>query len=307
MLHAPCSMPHAPCPMPFRRKSIAMKYYLSLCLLIANISFTAAQESEIREVIHQMFEAMYDGDTATMRTCFTPGANLLTYTFDSKGHPRATGEDLNDFLRGVGIMGAADMEERLTGWQCLVDDGMASVWAPYEFYFEKQFNHCGVNSFQLIQVQSRWKITMITDSRRKVDCVSYDKEQMVIDSLINAWHHAAAIADQNAFFGCMATDAIYIGTDATERWTKDELQEWSKDYFETKSAWDFKPLSRNITIGPSEQIAWFDELLDTWMGTCRSSGILYKYDGQWKLMYYHLSVAIPNEKMEGYQILIGKN
>ena len=148
---------------------------------------------------------------------------------------------------------------------------------------------------------------MITDSRRKVDCVSSDKEIMVIDSLVNGWHQAAAIADEKVFFGLMDEEAIYIGTDATERWSRDELKEWSKAYFQKESAWDFKPLSRNTKIGPSSQMAWFDELLDTWMGTCRSTGIMSKKDGNWKMIYYHLSVAVPNEKMDAFKKLVGEN
>ena len=230
----------------------------------------------------------------------------MTYSFDSRGNPRAKGEALADFLRGVAIMGEADMEERLTGWQCLVDDGIASVWTPYEFYFEKKFSHCGVNSFQLMNVQGKWKITMITDTRRKTACLSDRDQIMTIDSLLNQWHHAAAVADEAAFFGGMTEEAIYIGTDATERWLRDELKEWSKEFFNRETAWAFKPLSRNTTIGPGGQIAWMDELLDTWMGTCRSTGILQRIDGEWKIIYYHLSVALPNDKMDGYRILIGK-
>jgi ketosteroid isomerase-like protein len=266
-----------------------------------------SQEAEIRAVIDKMFTAMYKADTAAMRPCFTPGATFMTYSFDSKGHPRAKGEALIDFFRGVGLMGEADMEERLIGWQCLIDDGIASVWTPYEFYFEGKFSHCGVNSFQLIKVQGIWKITMITDTRRKTSCPSDEQQVMVIDSLINRWHHAAAKADEEAFFGRMTEDGIYIGTDATERWLRDELKEWSKEYFKRETAWDFKPISRNVTIGPGGQIAWFDELLDTWMGTCRSTGIMERIDGEWKIIYYHLSVALPNDKMDGYRLLIGKN
>lgn len=284
-----------------------MRITISLLLTAISLTFSSAQELEIRSVIEKMFQSMYKADTATLRTCFTPGASFMTYSHDSKGNPRAKGEALADFLRGVAIMGPSDMEERLTGWQCLVDDGVASVWTPYEFYFEKKFSHCGVNSFQLIKVQGKWKITMISDTRRKGDCRTEIKAEAEIDSLINAWHYAAAIADENAFFGRMTADCIYIGTDATERWLRDELKEWSKKYFDRETAWDFKPLSRNITLGPGEQIAWFDELLDTWMGTCRSTGIMEWSEGEWKIIYYHLSIAVPNDKIDGYRLLIGKS
>jgi len=155
-------------------------------------------------------------------------------------------------------------------------------------------------------VQGIWKITMITDTRRKTACPSDQASIATIDSLVNLWHLAAAKADEDAFFGRMTEDCIYIGTDATERWLRDELREWSAAYFKKETAWNFKPLSRNVTIGPGGQMAWFDELLDTWMGTCRSTGIMQRFDGEWKIIYYHLSVAVPNDKMDGYRALIGK-
>lgn len=279
---------------------------LLLPIFLFSLTAASSQENLILATIDKMFHAMYAGDTSQMRTCFTPGAVLLTYSFDSKGNPKSKGEDLNQFLHGVGLMGAADMEERITNWQCLIDGGVASIWAPYEFYFEGKFSHCGINSFQMLQVQGAWKITMITDTRRSKDCPTDDPQKVRIDALLNQWHLAAAKADEDAFFGRMTSDAIYIGTDATERWKRDELKEWSKAYFQKETAWDFKPLSRNITIGPGGQIAWFDELLDTWMGTCRSTGILLLVEGDWKINYYHLSVALPNDKIDGYKLLIGK-
>ena len=264
------------------------------------------QEAELRQVIDHFFESMYKRDTVALRKAFVPGALLYTYSHDSKGNPRAKGETIVDFLRGVSMIGDAQMEERLTSWQFSIDEGVASVWTPYEFYFEGKFSHCGIDSWELMQVQGEWKITQLTDTRRKGNCISKDDEQKILDSLINQWHHAAAVADEDAFFGFMTKEAIYIGTDSTERWFRDELKEWSKVYFDKKSAWDFTPISRNINFNPAMDMAWFDELLDTWMGVCRSTGVLEKKDGQWKLIHYQLSLTLPNDKLEDFKKLIGK-
>lgn len=55
-------------------------------------------------------------------------------------------------------------------------------------------------------------------------------DEATIDSLINNWHLAAAEAD-TAFFNFLDPDAIYIGTDAGERWTKEEFISFAKPYF----------------------------------------------------------------------------
>lgn len=280
------------------------KHILSLVFAFLAVA-SNAQEKEIKARVDKMFQAMYDVDTAALRKCFIPAAQLMTFSHDAHGNPRAKAETIGDFIRGVALVGDDEFEERLTGWQCLIDDGIASVWTPYEFYFEGKFSHCGVNSFQFIKVQGDWKISMITDTRRKTNCPGDDREVMIIDSIMNEWHHAAAVADEESFFGRMTEDGIYIGTDPTERWLRDELAHWSKKYFDRESAWKFTPMSRNIKMGSVGQIAWIDELLDTWMGTCRSTGILVLKDGEWKIIHYHLSIAVPNDKVDAYKVLIG--
>ena len=281
------------------------KIACSLLVLLVSVVTANAQEAQVRARIEAMFNAMYARDTTALRACFVPAASLYTYSYDSKGHPRSKGESITDFIRGVALIGEANMEERLMSWQILIDEGMASVWTPYEFYFENKFSHCGIDSWEMIRVHGEWKISQLTDTRRKDNCTTEDDERKKIDSLINLWHRAAATADEDAFFGFMTKEAIYIGTDSTERWRRDELREWSKVYFDKNSAWDFTPLSRNITFG-SPDIAWFDELLDTWMGVCRSTGVLEKIEGEWKLVHYQLSLTLPNDKLDDFRKLIGK-
>ena len=43
------------------------------------------------------------------------------------------------------------------------------------------------------------------------------KNNAVIDKLMTEWHHAAAIADFDAYFGALHENSIYMGTDATEK------------------------------------------------------------------------------------------
>lgn len=127
-----------------------------------------------------------------------------------------------------------------------------------------------------------------------------NNESFLVDSLMNVWHNAAAIADANTFFGFMDADCIYIGTDASEKWKRDELKKWSEKAFQRKSAWDFKTINREIYFSKNGQTAWFDEQLNTWMGVCQASGILEKNDGKWLLKHYQLSVTIANEKIKSF-------
>ncbi|WP_232734670.1 nuclear transport factor 2 family protein [Polaribacter sp. ALD11] len=112
------------------------------------------------------------------------------------------------------------------------------------------------------------------------------------------WHQAAADADFKEYFGLMDNTAVYIGTAAEEIWTKEQFASFSKPYFDKGKAWDFKTLECTVSVNEYGSFVWFDELLVTWMGTCRGSGVLEKKEGSWKIKQYVLSVPIPNEDIQ---------
>ena len=119
-----------------------------------------------------------------------------------------------------------------------------------------------------------------------------------VNVVLDDWHKAASEANYEDYFGKMDSVSVFIGTDATENWTKKEFSNFSKPYFDKGKAWSFKALERNIYVNEAKNFVWFDELLDTWMGTCRGSGVLEKKDNVWKIKHYVLSVAIPNDNVQ---------
>lgn len=118
-----------------------------------------------------------------------------------------------------------------------------------------------------------------------------------VHETLDDWHKAAAEADFEEYFGRMTDDAIFIGTDATENWSFGAFKSFAKPYFDQGRAWSFSAVERHIFFNDNGDIAWFDELLDTWMGLCRGSGVLQKDGDQWKIAHYVLSIAVPNENV----------
>jgi hypothetical protein len=125
-----------------------------------------------------------------------------------------------------------------------------------------------------------------------------------INKFIDEWHHAAATANSEVFFGSMADSSIYIGTDATERWTKQEFMTFADPYFKRGKAWDFKPYERQLHVSSDGQYVWFSELLTTWMGICRGSGIVKNTGEGFKIEHYHLSVTVPNDAIQDFIKLV---
>lgn len=126
-----------------------------------------------------------------------------------------------------------------------------------------------------------------------------EAERKAVENLLDTWHKAAATADFDAYFDRMAEQSVFVGTDATEHWNKTEFMAFSKPYFDKGKAWDFKAVERHVFFDTTGEIAWFDELLDTWMQLCRGSGVVVKEGGAWKIAHYVLSMTVPNENVEG--------
>lgn len=119
--------------------------------------------------------------------------------------------------------------------------------------------------------------------------------ESAVSRALDAFHLAASQADGDAYFNLIHKDGIFIGTDATERWTKTQFQAFSKPYFSKGTGWTYAPRDRNIQFSTDESIVWFDELLDNEnYGECRGTGVLINTQTGWKIMQYHLTIPLPN-------------
>lgn len=114
---------------------------------------------------------------------------------------------------------------------------------------------------------------------------------------LDAFHAAAARADEAAYFDLLAPAAVFLGTDATERWDKEAFRAFAHTYFAQGKGWTFVPRDRHVDFAAAGRIAWFDELLDSASyGECRGTGLLERgADGRWRILQYHLTIPVPNQ------------
>ncbi len=276
---------------------------------IASI-FTQSEtdRQEIETVITSIFDGMRNADSSAVAALLHPDTRLQTVIRNENGVNTIETETIQNWLQAIASYPAGTMDEQLSSMVIEVDDGLASVWTDYAFYGGGRFIHCGVNAFQLFKSEKGWIVHQITDTRRTRNCMQAPEN--MIDSLhsfIDAWHHAAAVADEDIFFGSMAEGGIYLGTDASERWERDVFKEWAAFAFERESAWDFTARDRQVYFTPNKQHCWWEEMLDTWMGVCRGSGVAEWKDGRWQILHYDLSIMIPNDKVQGFLELMTKD
>lgn len=278
--------------------------FLFVLINVSTYLSTFAQnnsETEVRAVVDALFDGMRNADAAAVDSLFLSEAVLISISKDKQGNSRKTEEDTKKFRKVIGEHQTGDLDEKIWSYDVNIHDDLATVWTDYTFYYKKEMSHCGANAFTLQHINSGWKILNITDTRTRENCqteaTNIEKE---VNNLMDAWHKSAAVADEDVFFGSMKSGGIYIGTDQTELWTREEMEDWAKKYFEKDSAWDFTTIERNVYANADGKTAWFDEKLDTWMGVCRSSGVVEKIGGEWKISHYHLSVTIDNDLVKGF-------
>jgi ketosteroid isomerase-like protein len=72
--------------------------------------------------------------------------------------------------------------------------------------------------------------------------------ERAVNGVLDDWHAAAAQADEACYFGHLAEDAVFLGTDATERWTKAQFQAYAHPYFAKGKAWTFRATRRAVTF-----------------------------------------------------------
>ena len=129
------------------------------------------QKSEIKKVIEHFFKGLQSGDTTIVKETLGDNVMLQTTYINKDGKSILRSEDFSKFLKSLASKNPKDIwEEKLLSYHIQVDSNMANVWTPYEFYLNKNFSHCGVNSFQLFHDGSNWKIIYLIDTRRRKSC-----------------------------------------------------------------------------------------------------------------------------------------
>ena len=145
------------------------------------------------------------------------------------------------------------------------------------------------------------KVTAQTDSKpthAKQKSLAADSVALkqAIHEFLNRWHKAASKADAQIYLGSLDKDAIFLGTDSKERWSKDEFSRFTKKYFDQGKGWTYTARERHVYLSPENTTAWFDEKLENAKyGDVRGSGVLIKKPSGWKIVQYNLSFPIPNE------------
>jgi len=149
-----------------------MKCFLILLTALAISASVQAQTAEdsVKLVINTMFSGMKNADAALFKSTFSDSAIMQTIARTREGNTIVRNESLGEFAEFVGKLKKDSADERIRFETIKIDGPLAIVWTPYNFYFNGQFSHCGVNSFHLVRFNNVWKIQYLIDTRRRQGC-----------------------------------------------------------------------------------------------------------------------------------------
>ena len=121
-----------------------------------------------------------------------------------------------------------------------------------------------------------------------------DNQRAAIDALIDGLHQDAHEGNFHTYFDRYTPDAVFLGTDKSERWTIDQFKVYAEPAFDDGHGWTYSVKERNWEGEGSTR--WFDEvLLNEKLGHCRGTGVVELINGEWKIAHYALTMLVPND------------
>ncbi|HET8858524.1 nuclear transport factor 2 family protein [Marivirga sp.] len=153
-----------------------MKKILLIFIFVLSISFSASSQDyesdslKIAQIIHTIFDGMRESDTTKMAPYMHPSVKMQSLKVDKNGNKVSPLNGAQGWLNAVATNNGEIWNEQVNNFRIQSDGAIATAWMDYEFYLGDKFSHCGVNSFQFIKIDNKWKIIYIIDSRKTENC-----------------------------------------------------------------------------------------------------------------------------------------
>lgn len=279
----------------FKLNGMKNKLILWGCLIIS----APALSFDVETATVKLHDDLNAGDSAAFFGHFYPNATL--YNLGPNGPEML---ELKAFSPVLKKFKNKEYREDFTKIEVRsLESGLISVDVAFNFFINETFAFAGVDHVVWIEDPNGYRIINLYTGalKPKFTTEGGGTAQMAkLDALMDQWHKDVATYDQERYFNFMSSGFIFLGTDPTERWTKEEFLTFCQPYFERRSTWYFTPNWRNWYVNDDGSVAWFEESIATQMEECRGSGVLVRENNSWKIAHYNLSVLIENEKMDKF-------
>jgi hypothetical protein len=129
-------------------------------LLVLVPASAGAQRSPKEEVLaagQALFDAMARRDTVALKALLHPTIHLVA-TLDAGDSVVARTSSRQEFLTQIATSTTVPLE-RMWNAEVRVSGPIATIWTDYDFHRDREWSHCGIDSFQLVRTSAGWQIT----------------------------------------------------------------------------------------------------------------------------------------------------
>jgi len=159
------------CAKPPMNKFLKLAFILVLGALPAPAA--GAPEDDVLETVTRFFEGLKTTDAETWRDVLHENARFFAHRQQEDGTwllSEYEGQERIESLADETVL----LDERMYEPTVLVRGPIAVVWAPYDITVNGEHSHCGIDVFDLVQVESAWKITNLTYTTELDACGELD-------------------------------------------------------------------------------------------------------------------------------------
>jgi hypothetical protein len=152
-------------------KKASLLFSVLALMFVSSSVFAQTATDSIKQSINTFFNAMRKGDSTLSRSTLLKDMILQEVSNDKDGKAILTTDKADDLVKAIGTPHAAVYDERIVYDAIKIDGDLACVWAPAKFYLGDQFDHCGVDVFQLMRTADGWKVFSLVHTTRKDNCI----------------------------------------------------------------------------------------------------------------------------------------
>jgi hypothetical protein len=127
-------------------------------LIMISTPLAGAQSTPERDAVLKTVQVFFDTMTARdvdgARAILVPQGRFHAMR-NGKAEPGALSNE--EYLAQLQAS-KQTMRERIWNPEVRIHGRIATVWAPYDFWIDGKYSHCGVDAFDLIKTDAGWKL-----------------------------------------------------------------------------------------------------------------------------------------------------
>jgi hypothetical protein len=123
----------------------------------------------VMATVDRLFEALASKDREALLGAVVAEGRATSAGIDEAGRPRIHSVDWMAFADRL-ARSTERYRERLIDPHVHVEGDIAMIWSRYEFEIDGRFSHCGVDHFDLVRMEGRWKVLNLTWTQQTQGC-----------------------------------------------------------------------------------------------------------------------------------------